>query len=328
MKQQSFTDIEYAMRRRKTKRDEFLRIMDEIIPWDEWVGYIRPFYYKNVNGRPARGIEPMLRMHLLSAWYNLSDEGVEDAIYDSYAFRTFMKLDFMNGSAPDATTLCKLRKIMVDNELDKTLFDAISTALESCGHMMRGGSCIDATIIEAPTSTKNDSGTRDPEMHQTKKGNEWHFGMKTHIGVDAGTGYIHTVVATAANEHDITQAYKLLRDDDEFANGDAGYLGIEKREEIASDPKKSKIKFRINKRPGSIRKMPEGYAKEFEQCLERKKSSVHAKVEYAFLLLKRRFGYCKVRYRGIAKNLSRLFLLFGSANVLMCAWSGKNLQAI
>lgn len=328
MQQQSFTDIEYSMRRRKTKRDEFLRIMDEIIPWDEWVEFIRPFYYKGENGRPPTGIEPMLRMHLLSAWYNLSDEGVEDAIYDSYAFRTFMKLDFMNGSAPDATTLCKFRKIMTDNELDKRLFDAIVGALERCGHIMRGGSCIDATIIEAPTSTKNQSGARDPEMHQTKKGNVWHFGMKAHIGVDTGSGYIHTVVATAANEHDITQAHKLLREDDEVANGDAGYIGIEKREEIATDPEKSKIEFRINKRPGNIRKMSEGYGKDFEKYLERKKSSVRAKVEYAFLLLKRRFGYSEVRYRGIAKNLSRLYLLFGSANILMCALSGKNLQAV
>ena len=165
-------------------------------------------------------------------------------------------------------------------------------------------------------------------MHQTKKGNEWYFGMKAHIGVDAGTGYIHSVTATAANVSDIAEAHNLLREDDEVANLDAGYIGLEKRDEIANDPNKAKIEFRINRKRGKLRELPEGYAKQFEMYLEYKKSSVRSKVEYAFLLLKRQFGYTKVRYRGLAKNLSRLYILFGSANVLMCARAGKNFNAV
>ena len=247
--QQTFTDIEYKNRKRKTKRDEFLKIMEDIIPWDEWIELIKPYYFDNKVGRPARGIEPMLRMFLLQAWFNLSDEGIEDAVYDSYAMRHFMRIDFMQEQSPDATTLCKFRKLLYENNIAQLLFDAINRVLEKHGHIMRGGTIIDATIIEAPSSTKNKNKTRDPEMHQTKKGNEWHFGMKTHIGVDAGTGYVHTVTATAANVHDINEAHKLLREDDEFMSGDNGYQGIQKREEITSDEHKSKMQYRISQRP-------------------------------------------------------------------------------
>jgi IS5 family transposase len=322
MKQQTFTDIEYSNRKHLTKRDEFLKIMNDIIPWDEWVAFIKPVYFDNKVGRPARGIEIMLRMFLLQAWFNLSDEAVEDAVYDSYAMRSFMNIDFMTEQVPDATTLCKFRKLLVDNDIAKILFNAISGCLEEHGHMMRGGTVVDATIIEAPTSTKNLERKRDPEMHQTKKGNQWHFGMKTYIGVDAGSGYIHSVTATAANEHDITQAHDLIRDDDEVVYGDAGYTGIEKRDEIASDPHTSQIEYRINRRPGKLNKLPEGLAREFEKYLERRKSSVRSKVEYAFLMLKRQFGYRKTVYRGITKNLHRIQILLCSANLLMCARSG------
>ena len=214
MKQLTFTDLEYANRKRTTKRDDFLKTMNDIIPWNEWITYIEPHYYKNKTGRPARGIETMLRMYLLQSWFNLSDEAVEDSIYDSYAFRTFMNLDYMTDQAPDATTLCKFRKILTDNDIAQQLFSAINNLLEKHGHIMRGGTIVDATIIEAPKSTKNRDRARDPEMHSTKKGNQYHFGMKTHIGVDAGTGYIHTITATPANVHDVTEAYKLVRDED------------------------------------------------------------------------------------------------------------------
>lgn len=321
-KQQTFTDVEYSNRKRQTKRDEFLKIMNDIIPWEAWVEIIKPVYFDNKVGRPPRGIETMLRMFLLQAWFNLSDEGVEDSIYDSYAMRTFMNIDFMSEQVPDATTLCRFRKLLVDNGIAKLFFDAINRCLNEKGHIMRGGSVVDATIIEAPSSTKNSEKARDPEMHQTKKGNQWRFGMKTHVGVDAGSGYIHSVTATAANAHDITEAHNLIRDDDEVVYGDAGYLGIEKRDEITSDPNKSEIEFCINRRPGKIRAMPEGFAREFEKHLERRKSSVRSKVEYAFLLLKRQFGYTKTVYRGIGKNLHRIQILLCSANLLMCARSG------
>ena len=221
MHQINFTDIEYANRKRQTKRDEFLMIMDEIIPWDEWISIIKPHYFTNKTGRPARGIEPMLRMYLLQSWFNLSDEAVEDSIYDSYSFRTFMKIDFTTEQAPDATTLCKFRKLMVDNGIAQLFNEAVNRCLLHHGHMLRGGTVEDATIIDAPSSTKNSSKSRDPEMHQTKKGNQWRFGMKAHAGVDAGTGYVHTITATAANVHDITEAHNLLRPSVRFASRNA-----------------------------------------------------------------------------------------------------------
>jgi IS5 family transposase len=187
---------------------------------------------------------------------------------------------------------------------------------------MRGGTVVDATIINAPSSTKNEEKARDPEMHSTQKGNQMYFGMKAHIGVDAGTGYIHTVTATAANVHDIVEAHKLIRFDDLVFYGDSGYLGLMFRDEIWYDPHKLDIDFRINVRPNSYKKLPSGFAQDFEKSLESRKSSVRAKVEYAFLLLKRQFGYQKTVYKGIKKNLHRLHILFCSANLLMCARSG------
>ncbi len=264
----------------------------------------------------------MLRMFLLQSWFNLSDEGIEDAIYDSYAFRRFMGLDFMAEQCPDATTLCKFRKLLVENNIAKAFFDEIANFLNEHGHMMRGGSIVDATIINAAFSTKNREKSRDPEMRQTKKGNQWHFGMKIHVGVDAGTGYIHTVTATAANVHDVSEAHKLIREDDEVIYGYASYLGIENRPEIADDPQKAAVEFRVNQRRSKITKLPQGFAQDFEKRLEHRISSVRAKVEYAFLLLKRRFGYNKAVYRGIKKNLHRVRILMCSANLLMCAESG------
>jgi len=322
MKQINFTDIEYASRKKTTKRDEFLKTMDKIIPWEEWIAIIEPVYYKNKTGRPARGIEPMLRMYLLQSWFNLSDEGIEDAIYDSYAFRTFMKIDFTAEQVPDATTLCKFRKLLVDNNVAKLFFDAIQTFLIKHGRMMRGGTVVDATIIDAPSSTKNEDKARDPEMHQTKKGNQWRFGMKAHAGVDAGTGFVHSVTVTAANVHDIVEAPKLIRHDDKVVYGDSAFLGIELRNDIFFNSDKFDIDFRINRRPSQYNKLPEGFALDFEKRIESRKSSVRAKVEYVFLIVKRRFGYRKAVYRGIAKNLHRLLILFASANLVMFARSG------
>lgn len=317
---QSFADLEYAGRKRKTKRDDFLGLMDDIIPWEEWVAIVKPFYFDNKVGRPARGIETMLRMYLLQAWFNLSDEGTEEAIYDSYAFRKFMGIDFVSEQAPDATTLCKFRKLLNDNGLTELFFDAVKDFLTKHGRMMQGGTIVDATIITAPSSTKNKEGARDPEMHQTKKGNEWHFGMKAHAGVDCGTGYVHTVVATAASVHDIAEAAKLIRDDDNVVYGDSGYLGIEKRDEVKGDEHLRSIDYRINRRPSSITKVyGQGFGRDFEKHLEYKKSSVRSKVEHPFKIVKNTFGYTKCVYRGLAKNLARLQVLFASANLLMYA---------
>lgn len=322
MKQQTFSDMEYSNRRKKTKRDEFLEIMNEIIPWDEWVAHIKPHYFDGRRGRPPIGIEKMLRMYLLQIWFNLSDEGVEDAIYDSYAMRKFMGIDFMVEQVPDATTLLHFRRLIEESGLGKAFFDAINRCLTECGHMMKGGTIVDATLISAPSSTKNASGSRDPEMKQTKKGNQWYFGMKCHMGVDAGTGYIHSIEATAANVHDITEASKLIRPDDEVVYGDAAYLGLDKRPEIMEDADKSKIDYRIAQRPGKKRSIEQGPARDWYCRMEYQKAAVRAKGEHPFHIIKNTFGFSKVCYRGIAKNLNRLYMLAMSANLLMCARSG------
>jgi IS5 family transposase len=296
--------------------------MDEIIPWQEWVELIRPYYFKGERGRLPRGIELMLRMYLLQIWFNLSDEMAEDSIYDSYAMRNFLGLDFLEEQAPDATTLLKFRHCLEEHHIGEKIFESIKELLEKNGCMMRGGTIVDATIISAPSSTKNKSKERDPEMHSTQKGNQWYFGMKAHIGVDAGSGYTHTVKATAANEHDVTKASELIREDDKVVYGDSGYQGIEKREEICSDEQKSKINYRINQRLSKIKSQPEGIAREVEREREHRKSSVRSRVEHVFRIVKVLFGYRKVAYRGLSKNLNRLYMLFGSANILMWSWSG------
>jgi IS5 family transposase len=325
MRHLTLSDIEYGRRKRTTKRDEFLRIMDNSIPWDEWVAYIVPYYPKGERGRPPKGIEKMLRMYLLQCWFNLSDEGLEDAIYDSYAMRTFMGVNFFDEQVPDATTLLNFRHLLEKYNIGKIFFHAMRTALEERGHMMRGGTIVDATLISAPSSTKNEKKERDPEMHQTKKGNEWHFGMKCHVGVDAGSGYVHSMRTTAANVHDITMASQLVREDDEVVYGDSGYLGIEKREEVTSSPHLSVKQYRINRRHKSVQRLPEGFI-DWEKQIERRKSSVRSKVEHPFLIVKRFFGFAKTVYRGLAKNTHRLHILFASANLLMCVRSGRLLR--
>jgi len=324
-KQTSMSDLEYGNRKRTTKREEFLTIMEGIIPWEEWTELVQPYYPTGDRGRPPRGVETMLRMYLLQKWFNLSDEGVEDAIYDSYAFRSFMGLNFLEEQAPDATTLCKFRKLLDENGLTKAFFDAMRTFLDRHGKLMHGGSILDATIIDAPTSTKNQKKQRDPEMHQTKKGNQWYFGERLHIGVDAGTGYIHSAEVTAANEHEVTVAYRLIREDDEVVYGDSAHTGIEKREEIRSDAHLSMIDYRISERKPWRKKENEwipGPGLFWLAYFQKQKSRVRAKVEYVFLVIKRIFHYKKIRYRGLSKNRTQAYMLCTCANLYMLAQSG------
>lgn len=325
MSQQSFADMEYANRKRKTKRDEFLEMMEELIPWDEWAAVIVPHYYGGKRGRPPRGIEIMLRMYLLANWFNLSDEAVEDAIYDSYAFRKFMGVDFLDEEqVPDATTLCKFRKLLHDSGVAKLLFDTVKDFLDKHGKLMHGGSIVDATLIDAPSSTKNEKKERDPEMHQTKKGNQWYFGEKLHIATDSGTGYIHSMEVTAANVGDITMAAGLLRRDDRVMYGDCAYSGLWKRDEVKNDAHLSTIDYRTNcKKPYyKNNDWTPGPGTWWHARLEYAKSRVRSKVEYAFLVIKRIFGYRKVRYRGLAKNRTHAYLLCASANLYMLGRSG------
>ena len=321
----SFTDVEYSNRKRKTKREEFLECMDAITPWDEFVAMIEPYYYHNQRGRKARGIETMFRMYLLQTWYNLSDEGLEDAIYDSYAMRKFMHLDFLEESVPDATTLCKFRKIIVDNGIAKLYFDSVKKFMEEHGRMMHGGTIVDATIIDAPKSTKNADTSRDPEMHQTKKGNQWYFGAKFHAGVDAGSGLVHTVEVTAANVHDATPAHKLLREDDEVVYGDAAYSSLENHPEIKNDEHFSKIDFRTNKqKPYRKNAWEEGEGARWLKYMEYQKSRVRCKAEFVFHIVKDIFGFRKTPYRGLKKLEAKAYMLFGCANLYMFAMGERN----
>jgi len=323
MKQQSITDIKYGNRKRKTKREEFLEAMDAVIPWEELVSLIEPNYYSGNRGRPPRGIEMMLRMYLLQIWFNLSDEGVEDAIYDSYAFKRFMGVDFMGeAQVPDATTLCNFRKLMNESGIAQMLFDSLKQFLDKHGKLMHGGTIVDATLIDAPSSTKNAEGKRDPEMHQVRKGNQWYFGERLHVGVDAGTGYVHSVEVTAAHVPEREIVPRLLREDDRVVYGDAGYTGMQNRPEIRNDSHLSAIDFRTNTRNRCHRKASApGF--DWDRYIEYQKSRVRSKVEYVFLVIKRLFGYRKVRYRGIAKNKTHALMLCFCVNLFLLAQSGQ-----
>ena len=324
--QLSFSDMEYSLRKRQGKKEAFLNRMEEIIPWDSWIQIIAPYYPSGNHGRPVKGIETMLRMYLLQDWFNLSDEGVEDAIYDSYAMRKFMKINFMHEQVPDATTLLKFRHLLEEHNIGDAIFKDVNDRLEKSGLIMHGGTIVDATIIAAPSSTKNAKGERDPEMHQTKKGNQWYHGMKVHAGVDAGTGYVHTITGTAANVHDSTEASKLIRNDDEIMYGDSGYLGVPAQNAIKQDEHHKNMKFEINKRPSSLKTSDDYNGINWDKKMEHDKSSVRCKVEHAFLIVKNTFGYSKVAYKGIKKNMNRFNFLFASANLLMCSRAGRTAE--
>lgn len=328
MKQLTLSDLEYSRRRKTTKREKFLNMMDEIIPWKDWSRLIEPYYPKGKRGRPPIPIETMLRMYLMQNWFNLSDAAIEDTIYDSYAMRSFMKINFLDEQVPDATTLLKFRHLMEEHHIGEQIFADVNARLESAGLIMHGGTIVDATIINAPSSTKNKEGKRDPEMHQTKKGNQWYHGMKIHAGVDAGSGYIHTITGTAANVHDIEETSKLIRPDDEVVYGDSGYTGIQKRSEINGNDDLKDIEFRINRKPSALKDYRNLQGINWEKEIDARKSSTRSKVEHPFLIVKRQFGYAKTVYRGIAKNLNRFHVLFASANLIMCIRAGRSAEFI
>ncbi len=312
--QGSFSGLEYAAKKKVTRRDRFLGEINEVTPWSALVAEIEPFYPKGKGrGRPPIGLERMLRMYIAQQCFGLSDEGMEDAIYDSQAIRGFVGIDLARESAPDATTLLKFRRLLEDHKLTQRIFTAINTLLAGKGLILKGGTVVDATIIAAPSSTKNEKRERDPEMHQTQKGNEWHFGMKAHIGVDADTGVIHTGVTTPANTSDVTQAHALLHGKEKVAFGDAGYQGVERREES----KGSKVHREVAMRHGKRKALPDTPLGEATEKLEKFKASVRAKVEHPFHIIKNTFGLKKVRYRGLAKNTAQLLTLFGMANLLI-----------
>ena len=313
MSQRSFASAEYAMKKKLTRREKFLGEMERIVPWSRLIAVIEPLYPKSGRvGRQPIGISKMLRMYCLQQWYGLADEALEDALYDSQALRDFVGIDLSHESVPDATTLLKFRRRLQENNLTRSLFDEINAHLGEQGLLMRAGTIVDATIIAAPSSTKNEDKARDPEMHQTKKGNQWHFGMKAHIGVDAESGLVHSVIGTAANVNDVTQAGALLHGEEADAFGDAGYRGVDKREE-AKGPQ-----WHVAMQPGKRRQLDlkRKWAQLLEQA-EQLKASVRAKVEHPFHVVKNLFRHKKVRYKGLAKNEAQLFSLFGLANLVI-----------
>ncbi len=255
----------------------------------------------------------MLRIYFLQQWYGLSDEGLEDALYDSIALRGFAGIDLAVENVPDATTLLKFRRLLIEHELTRKLFDEIGISLCERGLMMKEGTLVDATIIEAPPSTKNAGKSRDPEMHQTKKGNEWHFGMKAHVGVDADSGLVHSVAGTAANVSDVSQAHLLLHGHEEEAFAGAGYIGVDKRDEM----KGKAVKWHVASKRGKIKAMQEGPLKDLVTALERTKAQIRSRVEHPFHIVKNLFHHRKTRYKGLAKNTAQLFSLFALANLVI-----------
>jgi len=312
--QSSFSELEYAHKKKRTRRDRFLAEIEAVTPWSALEAEIEPFYPKgDGRGRPPIGLRRMLRMYVAQQCFGLSDEGVEDAIYDSQAIRGFVGIDLARESAPDATTLLKFRRLLEEHALTRKIFERINAHLADKGLMMRQGTIVDATLIAAPPSTKNRDKGRDPEMHQARKGNQWYFGMKAHIGVDAESGLVHSVLGTAANVSDVSQAYALLHGDETQALGDAGYQGVEKREENRHTP----VSWHVAMKRGKRKALPKDRVGEMMEKLEQIKASIRAKVEHPFHVVKNLFKHRKTRYRGLAKNEAQLFSLFGFANLVL-----------
>jgi len=308
MDQMTFSEAEYQNKKRKTRREIFLDRMDKLIPWKQLEKKVARYYPKGQNGRPPYPLSAMLRVHCMQLFYNLSDPAMEDALYEIESMRRFAGLRLAD-RLPDETTILNFRHFLERYGLGKVLFKEVNKHLEKNGLMLREGSIVDATIISAPSSTKNKTGQRDPEMHQTRKGNQWHFGMKMHIGVDDALGLIHSMDTTAANVHDIVPSAELLHGDERRVFGDAGYLGIQKRDEHKH---RKEVSWFIAKRTGTRKKLDADQLK-----VEQIKASVRAKVEHPFRYIKQVFGYSKVRYRGLAKNSNRLHLLAALSNLLI-----------
>ena len=312
-----------SQKKKRTKREKFVGRMEEMVPWARLVSLIKPHYPKGLRGRPPMGIERMLRVYFLQQWYGLADEALEDAIYDSQAMRLFVGIDLSEEGVPDATTLLKFRHLLERHDLTRSIFEEITAMLSEQKCLMKEGTIVDATIIAAPSSTKNQSRQRDPEMHQTKKGNQWYFGMKAHVAVDAQSGLVQRVIGTAAHVSDLSQTHELLHGQEQDVFADAGYLGVQKRPEISS--REAQPQWHIAAKRGAIRAMAEGQLKETAERLEKLKAQVRSRVEHPFQILKNLFKYRKVRYRGLAKNTAQLHTLFALANLILAgrkfAWS-------
>ncbi|MGA7117480.1 MAG: IS5 family transposase [Hyphomicrobium sp.] len=309
MKQTTFASLAYDQKKKQTRREKFLAEMEQAVPWSELLAVIEPYYPKaGRRGRQPFPVATMLRLYFLQQWYALSDPGLEDALYEIESMRRFAGLDLADDALPDETTILKFRRLLERHELTAKLMNTISDVLEARGLLLKGGTMVDATIIHAAPSTKNKTKARDPEMHQTKKGNQWYFGMKVHVGADIHTGVVHTVSVTPANASDIGQLPNLLREDDRIVIGDAGYVNdtYKRAARKAGVVWGVALKARPKRRLGSAQKRR-----------NRKMSSIRSRVEHLFRVMKRQFGYTKTRYRGLAKNAAQVFTLIGLTNLYL-----------
>ena len=315
MKQISFATTGFELITKRTRKRVFLDEMDLVVPWTELVGLIQPFASGGTGpkgGRPSFPVETMLRIHFLQQWFGLSDPAMEEALHDVSLYCEFARLDPGAMRLPDESTILRFRHLLEENNLSIQLLATINATLATKGLMLKTGTVVDATLIAAPSSTKNSTGGRDPEMHQTKKGNQWHFGMKAHIGVDADSGLVHTVIGTAANVNDVTQGHGLLHGDETVVFADAGYQGATKRAEATG------VDWHVAMRPGKRRVLDKNspWGSLLDKA-EQMKASVRAKVEHPFRVIKCQFGFTKVRYKGLAKNTAQLMTLFALSNLWM-----------
>ena len=316
MKQISLATTGFELVTKRTRKREFLDEMNLVIPWSQLLGLIAPYAPAGKTGRPPFATEVMLRIHLLQQFFGHSDPAMEEALHDIPLYREFAKLDAGITRLPDESTILRFRHMLEQNDLGAQILAAVNAKLIDRGLMLKTGTVVDATLIAAPSSTKNDKGERDPEMHQTKKGNQWHFGMKAHIGVDADSGLVHTVTTTPANAHDVTQAHALLHGQEEVVFADSGYRGVEKRQEIQD--KHAGVDWEIAMMPGKRKALDKTKASQaLTDRIEKIKASIRAKVEHPFRVIKCQFGHRKTRYRGLAKNTSQLLVMFALSNLWM-----------
>ena len=307
---QSSLDLNLSVK--KTRKREFLFEMNRVVPWSALVELIAPYYPQGKNGRPPFALETMLRVHFMQQWFTLSDPAMQEAFFDVPLYREFAQLD-AHGRLPDESTILRFRHRLEEHKLAEQILTTVNELLTSKGLLLKVGTAVDATLIAAPTSTKNADKARDPEMHSSKKGNQWYFGMKAHIGVDADSGLVHTVRATAGHVHDIVEANSLLHGQESVVFADAGYQGIEKRPDA-----KPEVLWHVAMRPGKRKALDKSNAADaLIDAAEKLKAGVRAKVEHPFRVIKRQFGHVKVRYRGLKKNTQQVMTLFALSNLWM-----------
>jgi IS5 family transposase len=310
MSQLTFGDAEYASKGKTTRRERFLAEMDQVVPWKSLLGLIEPFYPEAGNGRQPYPLETMLRVHLMQNWFGLSDPGMEEALYEVASMRQFARLNLLE-AMPDESTILRFRHLLEQHEIAPQILERVNAYLNRKGLMLKRGTMVDATIIEAPSSTKNASGERDPEMHQTKKGNDWHFGMKAHIGADVDSGLVHTVVTTPANKSDVAQIDQLLHGKEKVVHADAGYIGAQ------GHAPEAKVDWQIARKRGQVNKITNAKQRAKAQREEKSKAQIRARVEHPFRVIKRQFGYMKVRFKGLLKNTAQVVTLFALANLYL-----------